>query len=145
MKKINDQQIEWKYVPTHEIPTDIGSRATKQQLQVNETWMNGPGWLSKPEKWSEQLQVTPSEKSEYESRMVKEVMKVNNPKLAGCVNSLLANFQLSKTVRILAWVRRFIDNFVYSKKVNGPLTIKEIQKQMQFFIKRSQSECEAHS
>ena len=63
MKKINDQQIEWKYVPTHEIPADnADNAATKQQLQANKTWMNGPGWLSKPEKWPEQLQVTPSEK-----------------------------------------------------------------------------------
>ena len=104
--------------------------------------MNGPGWLSEPEKWPEQLQIKPSEKSEFESRMVKEVMKVTIPKEADFVNSLLEKFRLSKTVRVLAWVKRFIDNLAYGKKVNGPLATEEMQKQMQFLIKQAQSESE---
>jgi hypothetical protein len=74
--------------------------------------------------------------------MVKEVMKVTIPKEADFVNSLLEKFRLSKTVRVLAWVKRFIDNLVYGKKVNGPLATEEMQKQMQFLIKRAQSESE---
>ena len=69
-------------------------------------------------------------------------MKVTIPKEADFVDSLLEKFQLSKTVRVLAWVKRFIDNLVYGKKVNGPLATEEMQKQMQFLIKRAQSESE---
>ncbi len=136
VKKINEEKIEWRYVPTHENPADIGSRGTTRDLQVNETRMNGPA------KWPKQLQIKPSEKSEFESRMVKEVMKVTIPKEADFVDSLLEIFQLSKTVRVLAWVKRFIDNLIYGKKVNGPLATEEMQKQMQFVIKRAQSESE---
>jgi hypothetical protein len=118
VKKINEEKIEWRYVPTQQNPADIGSRGTMRDLQVNETWMNGPGWLSEPAKWPEELQIKPSEKSEFESRMVKEVMKVTIPKEADFVNSLLEKFRLSKTVRVLAWIKRFIDNLVYGKKVN---------------------------
>ena len=130
VKKINEEKIEWRYVSTHENPADIGSRGTTRDLQVNETWMNGPGWLSEPTKWLKQLQIKPSEKSEFESRMVKEVMKVTIPKEADFVYSLLEKFQLSKTVRVLAWVKRFIDNLIYGKKVNGPLATEEMQRQM---------------
>ena len=69
-------------------------------------------------------------------------MKVTIPKEADFVNSLLEKFRLSKTVRVLAWVKIFIDNLVYGKKVNGPLATEEMQKQMQFLIKRAQSESE---
>ncbi|CAB4021136.1 Hypothetical predicted protein, partial [Paramuricea clavata] len=131
VKKINEEKIEWRYVPTQQNPADIGSRATTRDLQVNETWMNGPGWLSEPAKWPEQLQIKPSEKSEFESRMVKEVMKVTIPKEADFIDSLLEKFQLLKAVRVLAWVKRFIDNLVYGKKVNGPLATEEMQRQMQ--------------
>jgi hypothetical protein len=72
--------------------------------------------------------------------MVKEVMKVTIPKEADFVDSLLEKFQLSKTVRVLAWVKRFIDNLLYDKKVNGPLATEEMQKQ--FLIKQAQSESE---
>ena len=50
VKKINKEKIEWRYVPTHENPADIGSRGTTRDLQVSKTWMNGPGWLSEPAK-----------------------------------------------------------------------------------------------
>ena len=64
-------------------------------------------------------------------------------KEADVIDHLLQKFNLSKTVRILAWVKRFIDNFVYRKNVNGPLVTEETQKQMQFLIKRAQFESEA--
>ncbi|XP_028405809.1 uncharacterized protein LOC114528390 [Dendronephthya gigantea] len=143
VKKITEKQIEWKYVPTLENPADIGSRGTTRDLQANETWMKGPSWLSETEKWPEQVKIKPSEKSESESRMMREVMKVTIQKEADFIDCLLEKFGLTKTVRILAWVTRFIDNFVCGKKVNGPLVTEETQKQMKFLIKRAQSESEA--
>ena len=103
--------------------------------------MKGPVWLSEREKWPDQVQIKPSEKSESESRMMKEVMKATMQKEADVIDYLLQKFNLSKTVRILAWVKRFIDNFVKRKNVNGPLVTEETQKQ--FSIKRAQLESEA--
>ena len=142
VQKINQEKIEWRYVPTHQNPADIGSRGKPRELQINETWMHGPGWLSEPEKWPGQVQIKLSEKSESESRRLKEVMKVAIPQKVDFIDSLLEKFQLSKTVRILAWVKRFINVFVRGKKVDGPLTTEEVQEQMQFLIKRAQSESE---
>ena len=134
--------MEWRYVRSHENPADIGSRGTTRDLQVNETWMNGPSWLREPERWPEQMQIKPSEKSESESRMVKEVMKVTVPKEADFIDNLLERLQLTKTLRVLAWVKRFIDNLVRGKKVKGPLVTEEIQDQMRFLVKRAQTESE---
>ena len=75
--------------------------------------------------------------------MMKEVMKATMQKEAGVIDHLLQKFNLSKTVHILAWVKRFIDNFVYRKNVNGPLVTEEMQKQMQFLSKRAQLESKA--
>ena len=99
--------------------------------------------MSEPEKWPDQVQIKSSEKSESESRITKEVMKATMRKEADVIDYLLQKFNLSKTVRILAWVKRFIDNFVYRKNVNVPLVTEETQKQMQFLIKRAQLESEA--
>ena len=104
--------------------------------------MKGPVWLSQPENWPVQIQIKPSNKSESESRMVKEVMKDAIEKEADFVDYLLVKFNLTKVVRILAWVKRFIDNFLYGKKVKGPLVTDETQKQTQFLIKRAQFESE---
>ena len=140
VKKINEAKIEWRYVCSHENPADIGSRGTRRDLQVNETWMNGPSWLREPAKWMEQMQIKTSEKSE--SRMVKEVMKVTLPKEADFIDNLLEKLQLTKTLRVLAWVKRFTHNLVHGKKVKGPLATKEIQDQMRFLVKRAQTESE---
>ena len=142
VKKINEAKMEWRYVRSHENPADIGSRGTTRDLHVNETWMNGPCWLREPAKWPEQMQIKTSEKSESESRMVKEVMKVTLPKEADFIDHLLEKLQLTKTLRVLAWVKRFIHNLVHGKKVKGPLATEEIQDQMRFLAKRAQTESE---
>ena len=59
---------------------------------------------------------------------MKEVMKATMQQEADIIDYLLQKFNLSKTFRMLAWAKRFIDNFAYRKNVNGPFVTEETQK-----------------
>ena len=56
-------------------------------------------------------------------------------------NYLLSKYELLKTLRILAWIYRFINN---SRKVikSGPLTSKEIERRIKYLIEQVQREVE---
>ena len=48
-------------------------------------------------------------------------MKITIPKEIDFIDHLLEKYVLSKTVRVLAWCKRFIDNLVSNKKTSGAL------------------------
>ena len=54
------------------------------------------------------------------------------------IDTLLNKFTLRKTLRILCWVNRFLNN-CGKNKVSGPLTADKILVQRKFLIKREQS------
>ena len=49
VNKINGKEITWRYVPTNENPTDLGSRGGEAS-KLTELWLKGPSWLSNPDK-----------------------------------------------------------------------------------------------
>ena len=142
VKKINEKQVTWRHVPSQKNPADIGSRGATQELQSNELWMSGPAWLGDPTMWPKQVITKPNEVSEAESRLVKQVMQTAVPKLPDFIESLLTKARLWKAIRILVWVTRFINIYVYKKQVSGPLKTEETEKQMKFLINRAQAESE---
>ena len=50
-------------------------------------------------------------------------------------DELMSKFDMWKSIRVIAWINRFISN-CKKKKINGPLTISEIKQQQTWFIKR---------
>ena len=47
--KLSDKG-DWRYCPSRENPTDIGSRGTSaSELKQNVLWWQGPPWLTEPE------------------------------------------------------------------------------------------------
>ena len=58
--RVREKNLEWRYVPTHENPSDLGSRGGAV-TQTNELWWNGPKWLSKPEEWPENVSTKATE------------------------------------------------------------------------------------
>ena len=142
VEKINKKEgITWKYVPSHENPADIGSRGSSK-LETNEVWMSGPSWLDNPDSWPEQIVAKPTDASESESRIIKTVMKATVQRKSDVIDDLLEKTVLWKTVRILAWVKRFAVNCRRSKRISGPLTTAETENQLKFLIKRAQGDGE---
>ena len=142
--KINKAEAVWRYVPSEANPADFGSRGTVgiSKHKSWETWLNGPSWLSQKEEWPEQIVTIPSKDSESEKLKIKEIMKttvVNNPTVT---ESLIAKFKLSKAVRIMAWIHRFINNCRTKKKNYGSLVTEETHAQLMVLIKEVQEDAE---
>ena len=75
VNKIQQKNLEWRYVPTHENPADLGSRGGAV-TQTNELWWNGPKWLSKPKEWPENVSTKATKESLGEAKKVRELFKL---------------------------------------------------------------------
>ena len=143
IKKINAKEyINWRHVRTDENPADLGSRGCTT-AKLPESWLTGPGWLSKPDEWPADIHNKPSKESETEAKPTKELLVT-----AVCAtddpDELLENHSFWKAVRVFAWIVRFICNCKSSKaeRTYGPLTTAETEARVQFWVKRA---TEAHS
>jgi hypothetical protein len=107
-KIIEKAYIHWQYVNTKENPADLGSRGGS----VNEStqlWLKGPEWLSKEESWPSDITTTPTDESCTELKPIKEILAVAVVE-DNLFDKLLEKHELWKTIRIMAWIRRFIYN-----------------------------------
>lgn len=130
-------QIQWRYVPTVENPADLASRGG--QVTNAELWWNGPTWLRDPNGWPENPVTVKTQASEEEAKVIREVLSMANgkPKQERNVfDELLERYDLRRTLRIQAWVRRFTTN----RARKGPLTSEDIQETKNWWIRRVQSQ-----
>ena len=128
--------ILWHHVPTTENPADLGSRGGS--VTEAELWWRGPQWLSDPKNWPPDIVRQPTQESQAERRIQRELfagaVEVNDG-----LNHVLEKFGLHKAMRICTWISRFIHNSRNSSnKIQGPLTAQEISAQELFWIKRVQ-------
>ena len=65
VNKIQQKNLEWRNVPTHENPADLGSRGGAV-TQTYELWWYGPKWPSKPEKLPENVSIRKLPKNHLE-------------------------------------------------------------------------------
>ena len=139
VKKIQEHpEITWRHVPTHDNPADLGSRGGK--VSGNQLWWNGPDWLVHPEQLSPDIVTAPTPESEGEAKAVKEVFSAAVDS-TDKFDELLEKFPLMKTIRVIAWIRRFVFNCRAEKEncQKGPLKTEEINHQHTFWIRRAQS------
>ena len=138
VKKINAKEyINWRHVKTDENPADLGSRGCRSAI-LPETWLKGPIWLSQPEQWSADIHSRPSEVSEAEAKLTKELF-VAAEEIKDDLDSLLESRSFWRAARVFAWIVRFIRNCKLSKtkRTAGPLTTPEIQARVHFWIQRA--------
>ena len=118
-------------------PADVGSRGcTIDKLYDN--WLKEPEWLANYEKWPDDIITAPSKESESEAKMVSEVMATTIERPPNVLDQLLERFSLWKTLRITAWMMRFIENTRIKEKDQrrfGTLRTQEIQKAKSTWIK----------
>lgn len=120
--------IAWHYVPTAENPADLGSRGGK----LTKLWLEGPTWLPNREEWPSNPVIQPTVETQAESKAIREVltMTVGQP-VHQCYPDLLKKHSLKKTLRIGAWVKRFVDNIHLETKERkiGPLTTEPVDQE----------------
>ena len=68
-KILKREFIAWKYVPTKQNPTDIGSRGSPVR-KVLELWWKGPTWLKKFPKRPAQPYIGPTAESQQECKTI---------------------------------------------------------------------------
>jgi hypothetical protein len=139
VKKIQEHpEITWRHVPTNDNPADLGSRRGK--VSGNRVWWNGPEWLVNPDQWPPGIVTTATPESESEVKEVKELFSaavVSKDEF----DDLLAKFSLTKAIRVIAWVHRFVFNCRAVKENchKGPLITEETNNEHTFWVKRAQS------
>ena len=129
--------ITWRHVPTKENPADLGSQG--RQADDSKLWWQGLEWLSDKEKWPTDIVTSRTPESQAEAKITKELFNGATAS-TGCLKVLLGKFDLTKTLRIVAWTARFIRNSRLKKRerMMGPLTTDEIENQHLFWTKRPQ-------
>ena len=126
----------WRYVNTNENPSDIGSRGCTVDKLYGK-WLKGPEWLADYEKWPDDVITAPSKESESEAKLISEVIATTIERSSNTLDKLLQKFSLWKTLRITAWMMRFIKNIKVKKEEqqSGPLVTQEIQNAQSTWIK----------
>ena len=66
--------IQWKFCPSSENVSDLGSRGVSIDKMLNEKWFKGPDWLLNEEEWPEQPELKSSPKILEEQRPIKEAI-----------------------------------------------------------------------
>ena len=136
VKKIFSYEfIEWKYVPTKQNPAGIGSRGSPIS-KLGDLWWKDPTWISNISLWPRQPTIGATTESRVECKATKEIMTTTIEK-SDIFDNFLEKHELYKSLRITAWIKRFLNN-CHKTKRSGPLKTDETEHQKKFWIKREQ-------
>ena len=137
MRKICEKS-KWRHISTDQNPADIESRAGLGSND-KQLWQHGPDWLGAKENWPPTPVIIETDESKAETKLTRELFALAVTE-NDTFDELLGKFELWKTLRIGAWVARFVSNAKVhdGEKTVGPITSEEIQKQLVFWVKRVQ-------
>lgn len=127
------KEIEWRYVPTDENPADPASRGA---LVHSVLWQQGPAWLQDKSEWPINSVTRSSPASEVEAKVIREVLNLAQTKPEpDKFEELLERTSLRRTLRVCAWIKRFIHNCKNKENKLGPLLTEEIEDVRGWWIK----------
>ncbi|UYV75710.1 hypothetical protein LAZ67_13001071 [Cordylochernes scorpioides] len=128
----------WRYVPSECNPADLPSRGCSLSRLIQSRWWEGPSWLKLSEEfWPSRYKDLNEEEICAERKKIAVVTTVKSTD-----HWYMKYFSsLIKNVRMMAWIRRFINNLRSSTKVKGELSVKEIDEAELALLKLVQAEC----
>ena len=141
--QITDEvNITWKYCPTKMNLADLGSRGASIDKLHNQEWFTGPEWLLNKENWPEQPELKKNQATHQEYK-VTETVFLCEEKEADEWDELLDRSTYWRTLRVTAWILRFVSNCRLkakkSQRTKGPLTTEEIVDARDKWVRRVQS------
>ena len=131
------EQVTWHHVPTNENPADLGSRGG--EIENSTLWRQGPSWLSDSSKWPPDVTLQATEEVLAETKATREVLGMIITQLP--VLDQEFKYPLTKSLRIAAWVIRFIHNTrekTNKRRSAGPLNTEDIEKAKTWCIRLAQ-------
>ena len=134
VRKIQEKDyIQWNHVPTQENPADLGSRGGKVS-ETDRLWWEGPEWLTTKENWPADIVTSASKESTAETKPIRQIFNIAIPQ-PDVFDQLLKKWSFWKTLRICAWVSRFVRNAGrVNESMRGPLSTEEIQEREAWWI-----------
>ncbi|KMQ82315.1 integrase core domain protein, partial [Lasius niger] len=135
----------WRYCPTEQNPADMLTRDLSiASLKEEKSWWFGPEWLTSPECSWPKMTTSSCKEEEVLTEKREKVKKVLQSNCTTEQVNKLFNPEkfsnLSKILRITAWIRRFLHNAKNKEKQFGPLTAEELEKSETYWIKNTQEE-----
>ena len=125
-----DIGVVWKYCPTEKNLADMGSRGVSMEKMHRGKWFTGPDWLDKTDDWLEKPELKRTPQINTEERIQREIISYAMKIQENEWDNLLARKSYWSTIRITAWVLRFVNNSLAKPKRvgkrSGPLETDEI-------------------
>ena len=123
--------VVWHRVRTSDNPADVGSRSG--EVSNHALWWNRPEWLSDKACWPPDIVTSASQESLAEAKAKRDLLAVAVA-ATDELDDLLEKFSHWKTIRVTAWINRFIQNARTEKikRLGGPLTAEERNRQSSF-------------
>ncbi|UYV65022.1 hypothetical protein LAZ67_3002850, partial [Cordylochernes scorpioides] len=129
---------DWRYVPSEWNPADLPFRGCSLSRLIQSRWWEGPSWLKLSEEYWPSRYKEPNEEEICAER--KKIAVVTTVKSTDHWHMKYFS-SFIKNVRMMAWIRRFINNLRSSTKVKGELSVKEIDEAELALLKLVQAEC----
>ena len=133
---------QWRHVPGLQNPADDCSRGLSvKEMTADSRWINGPPFLHQsPENWPKTPISSPSEDAKKEERKVVMSFPARSDEPLLQIDAFSS---WNRLVAVTAWVRRFVRNCrtVKSERSTGELTLAELEKAQEVWLKRAQEEC----
>ena len=134
--------IQWKYCPSEMNLADLGSRGASLNKMECREWYTGLQWLLNEDDWPEQPKLTCSSKAQEEEHPNKGITLFSAERKPDKWDNLLERKPYWNTLRITAWVLRFVDNssakLRKEKRQHGPLSTEEIMEARDHWVRREQ-------
>ena len=144
MKEIQKKSyIQWWYVPTEENPADAATRGCIPHNIPTDSWY-GSKLLQNQNSWSPDVVTGPSNETESEVKVIKEVLSIAVDE-DDQQDDLLTKHRLWKALQINNWINRVITNCRTPSKerIRGPITTIEINIQKYQLIQNAQNHGES--
>ena len=140
--------ITWKHCPSNMNLADLGSRGATIAKMERGSWLTGPEWLLDERQWPQQPRLNNTEETDKECKATREVVLRTQERKLDEWDALLERSNYWRTIRVTAWVLRFISNCRARKnklkKTSGPLVTEEINTARNCWVKRVQKADEVY-